>query len=103
MITNFCATDKRSAITGGNACRADRSREAAKRPGYMGLAPDRPGSDHLMYWSFRGSHVKCPMRSPPLEVTTWCTGHFGFDPVELMRNATGTRSEEHTSELQSLR
>src|ERR1039458_1474204 len=38
----LCATDKRSAITGGNACRPDRSREAVKRPGYTGLAPTAP-------------------------------------------------------------
>src|ERR1035437_5117683 len=49
----FCATDKRSAITGGNACRPDRSRKAVKRPGYTRLAPTAP------------------------EVTNCCIGHFG--------------------------
>src|SRR5664280_2215555 len=49
----FCATDKRSAIAGGNASRPDRSREAVKRPGYTGLAPTAP------------------------EVTNCCSGHFG--------------------------
>jgi len=53
-----CATDKRSAITGGNACRPDRSRKAVKRPGYAGFCPDRPGSDYLMYWSFRGLYAE---------------------------------------------
>jgi hypothetical protein len=41
----FCATDKRNATTGGNACRPDRSREAVKRPGYTGLASNRPGNE----------------------------------------------------------
>ena len=44
----FCATDKRSAINGGNACRPDRPRKAVKRLGYTGFVPDRPGSDNLM-------------------------------------------------------
>jgi hypothetical protein len=37
-----CATDKRSAITGGNACRPDRSREAVKRPGYTRFGSTAP-------------------------------------------------------------
>src|ERR1017187_1648663 len=54
----LCATDKRSAITGGNACRPDRSREAVKRPGYTGLAPTAPEMTKLMCWLFRGCQVR---------------------------------------------
>jgi hypothetical protein len=42
MIDGFCATDKRSAITARHACRPKRSREAAKRPGYVVLALPAP-------------------------------------------------------------
>src|SRR5450432_302613 len=66
----FCATDKRSAITGGNACRPDRPRKAVKRPGYTGFVPDRPGSDNLMgrYWSFRVSVSAQTWKAPGLKI-----------------------------------
>ena len=59
MGTRFCATDKRSAITGGNACRPDRSRKAVKRPGYTGVAPTAPESDQLMSGVISGI-LRCP-------------------------------------------
>lgn len=65
MMTGFCATDERSAITGGNACRPDRSREAVKRPGFTGLAPTAP------------------------EVNNLCIGHFGYDQIAALFSGAG--------------
>jgi hypothetical protein len=51
MFDGFCATDKRSAITARHACRPKRSREAAKRPGYVVLAPPAPElTDEAVCW-----------------------------------------------------
>src|ERR1039457_4019087 len=51
----FCATDKRGAITGGNACRPNRSREAVKRPGYIrGLPRPPPPKTQIIGWLFWG-------------------------------------------------
>jgi hypothetical protein len=56
----LCATDKRSAITGGKACRPNRSREAVKRPGYTGLAPTAPEVTNCMFGHFGISNGKRP-------------------------------------------